>query len=167
MQCAVIEYARNALGLEGAHTLEHSPHSPHPVISLMEDQDGVELGGTMRLGAYACRLEEGTLARELYGQETISERHRHRFEFNNAYREAFESSPMRLAGLNPDRDLVEIVELPDHPFFMGVQYHPEFQSRPLEPQPIFRGFVAAALARATAQGDAAANATSSTEQAHA
>ena len=92
MQCAVIEYARNALGLEGAHTLEHSPHSPHPVISLMEDQDGVELGGTMRLGAYACRLEEGTLARELYGQETISERHRHRFEFNNAYREAFESS---------------------------------------------------------------------------
>jgi len=167
MQCAVIEYARNALGLEGAHTLEHSPHSPHPVISLMEDQDGVELGGTMRLGAYACRLEEGTLARELYGQETISERHRHRFEFNNAYREAFESSPMRLAGLNPDRDLVEIVELPDHPFFMGVQYHPEFQSRPLEPQPIFRGFVAAALARATAQGDAAASATPSTEQAHA
>ena len=167
MQCAVIEYARNALGLEGAHTLEHSPHSPHPVISLMEDQDGVELGGTMRLGAYACRLEEGTLARELYGQETISERHRHRFEFNNAYREAFESSPMRLAGLNPDRDLVEIVELPDHPFFMGVQYHPEFQSRPLEPQPIFRGFVAAALARATAQGDAAASVTPSTEQAHA
>jgi CTP synthase len=131
----------------------------------MEDQDGVELGGTMRLGAYACRLEEGSLARELYGRETISERHRHRFEFNNAYREAFAASPMRLSGLNPDRDLVEIVELPEHPFFMGVQYHPEFQSRPLEPQPIFRGFVAAALARATAQGDTPAR--PSTEQAHA
>lgn len=168
MQCAVIEYARDVLGLEGAHTLEHSEHTPHPVISLMPDQEEIdEKGGTMRLGAYPCRVEEGSLAHRLYGEEQFSERHRHRFEFNNAYREAFESSPMRLAGLNPDRDLVEIVELPDHPFFMGVQYHPEFQSRPLEPQPIFRGFVAAALARATAQGDAAANATSSTEQAHA
>ena len=146
MQCAVIEYARNALGLEGAHTLEHSPHTPHPVISLMADQEDVEKGGTMRLGAYDCRLVEGTAVHELYGERDISERHRHRFEFNNDYRERFEASDMVLSGLNPDRDLVEIVELPEHPFFVGVQFHPEFKSRPLQAHPIFQGFVRAALA---------------------
>ncbi len=147
MQCAVIEYARNGLGLEGAHTLEHSPHSPHPVINLMEDQKNVhEKGGTMRLGAYGCALESGSLAADLYGELAISERHRHRFEFNNEYRETFAASPMHLSGVHTERDLVEIVELPDHPFFIGVQFHPEFKSQPLSPHPVFRGFVHAALA---------------------
>ncbi len=144
MQCAVIEYARNVLGLEGAHTLEHSPHTSHPVINLMDDQDGVEKGGTMRLGAYACDISEGTLAHELYGETAILERHRHRFEFNNAYREAFNDSDMTLSGTNPERDLVEIVELPNHPFFIGVQFHPEFKSGPLRPHPVFSGFIKAA-----------------------
>jgi CTP synthase len=150
MQCAVIEYARNVLGLEGAHTLEHSPHTPHPVISLMADQEDVDKGGTMRLGAYACRLQEGSVARQLYGVTDISERHRHRFEFNNDYRQRFEESEMALSGLNPDRDLVEIVELPQHPFFVGVQFHPEFKSRPLKAHPVFQGFVRAALQHARA-----------------
>jgi CTP synthase len=148
MQCAVIEYARNELGLDGAHTLEHSPHSPHPVINLMDDQEGVEKGGTMRLGAYECEVAEDSLAHDLYGTSQISERHRHRFEFNNAYRDAFDASAMKLSGRNPDRDLVEIVELPGHPFFIGVQFHPEFKSAPLTPHPIFRGFVAAAVKHA-------------------
>ena len=146
MQCAVIEYARNVLGLEGAHTLEHSPHSPHPVISLMADQEEVDQkGGTMRLGAYACTLKEGTRSHRLYGSAQISERHRHRFEFNNDYRQQFEESDLVLAGMNPERDLVEVVELKDHPYFVGVQFHPEFKSRPLDAHPLFRGFVGAAL----------------------
>ena len=148
MQCAVIEYARNALGMEGAHTLEHSPHSPHPVISLMDDQEGVPKGGTMRLGAYACELADGSRAAEMYGESHISERHRHRYEFNNAYREAFDKSPMQLTGTHTERNLVEIIELPEHPFFIGVQYHPEFKSHPLAPHPIFKGFVQAAKALA-------------------
>lgn len=146
MQCAVIEYARNVLGLDDAHTLEHSPDTEHPVISLMDDQEGVPKGGTMRLGAYPCRLEPGTLAAELYGEDLIDERHRHRYEFNNRFREVFEKSDMVLSGINPERDLVEIVELPSHPFFIGVQFHPEFKSKPLAPQPVFSGFVAAAKA---------------------
>ena len=149
MQCAVIEYARNELGLDGAHTLEHSPDSPHPVINLMDDQEGVEKGGTMRLGAYDCEITAGSLAHELYGTCEIEERHRHRFEFNNAYRDIFDTSAMNLTGRNPGRDLVEIVELPEHPFFIGVQYHPEFKSAPLNPHPIFRGFVAAAVDHAS------------------
>ncbi len=151
MQCAAIEYARNVLGLEGAHTSEHSPHTPHPVISLMDDQAGVPKGGTMRLGAYDCSLVPGSRAAELYGTDAISERHRHRYEFNNAYRKAFEDSEMALSGTHPGRDLVEIIELPDHPFFVGVQYHPEFQSQPLDPHPVFKGFVAAAKARMLAR----------------
>ncbi len=147
MQCAVIEFARNVLELEGAHTLEHSPHTTHPVISLMADQREIDQkGGTMRLGAYDCQLVAGTRSHELYATEQISERHRHRFEFNNEYREQFEKSAMGLAGINPQRDLVEIVELPEHTFYIGVQFHPEFKSRPLQPHPIFRGFVEAALA---------------------
>ncbi|MCP3918409.1 MAG: CTP synthase [bacterium] len=148
MQCAVIEYARNVLELEGAHTREHSPQSPHPVIDLMSDQEDVEKGGTMRLGAYDCEIRSGTLARRLYGESHISERHRHRFEFNNAYRDVFEASEMTLSGVNPERDLVEMVEIPSHPFFIGVQFHPEFKSAPLAPQPIFAGFVRAALEHA-------------------
>ncbi len=158
MQCAVIEYARNVLGLEGAHTSELSAGTPHPVISLMDDQLGVQKGGTMRLGAYTCELAPGSLAHRLYKQDTISERHRHRFEFNNRYREAFSGSRMRLSGRNPERDLIEVVELPEHPFFIGVQYHPEFKSAPLRPHPIFDGFVAAALSRSR-QGHSAAGAT--------
>jgi CTP synthase len=147
MQCAVIEYARGVLGLEGAHTLEHSPHTPHPVIAPMEDQRALaNLGGTMRLGAQPCRIETGSLAHRLYGATLIHERHRHRFEFNNDYRSAFSASSLRLSGLNPERDLVEIVELAGHPFFVGVQFHPEFRSTPLAPHPLFKGFVAAALA---------------------
>jgi CTP synthase len=148
MQCAVIEFARNVLGLEGAHTLEHSPHTPHPVICLMPDQQQLDdLGGTMRLGGFDCRLEPGSLAARLYGRTATRERHRHRYEFNNAYRERFRGSKMRLSGINPERDLVEMVEIDGHPFFVGVQFHPEFQSTPLAPHPVFRGFVAAALAR--------------------
>ena len=115
----------------------------------MDDQEGVPKGGTMRLGAYACDLEEESLARELYGDDLIDERHRHRYEFNNAYRQAFGDSEMRLSGINPERDLVEIVELPGHPFFMGVQFHPEFKSSPLKPQPVFSGFVRAAKGQMT------------------
>jgi CTP synthase len=149
MQCAVIEFARDELGLAEAHTLEHTPHTPDPVIHLMPSQEGVtDKGGTMRLGAYPCRVREGTLARQLYGTDEVRERHRHRYELNNAYRERLEAAGMVASGVNPDLDLVEIVEVPAHPFFVGVQFHPEFQSSPLRPHPIFRGFVAAALARA-------------------
>jgi CTP synthase len=148
MQCAVIEYARHVAGLEGAHTLEHSPHTPHPVIHLMSGQKGLEdKGGTMRLGAYRCELREGTLAEKLYGQRAISERHRHRFEFNNAYRDQLSAAGLVTSGHHPELDLVEVIELKDHPFFVGVQYHPEFQSSPLAPHPIFRGFVGAAVRR--------------------
>lgn len=149
MQCATIEMARNVLELEGAHTLEHSPNTPHPVIHLMADQEDIdEKGGTMRLGSFKCELEEGSRVRELYGRELIHERHRHRYEFNNDYRDRFRGAGIRLSGRNPDRDLVEVVELDDHPFFIGVQYHPEFKSRPLDPHPIFAGFVGAALRHA-------------------
>ena len=153
LQCAVIEVARNVCGLEGAHSIEHSPHSPHPVIHLMQSQEKVlDKGGTMRLGAYDCRLTEGSRAHELYGATEISERHRHRFEYNNDYRETLEAAGLASSGVHPELDLVEVVELPDHPFFLGVQFHPEFQSKPLAPHPIFRGFVAAALARAEERG---------------
>ncbi|MHC4377986.1 MAG: CTP synthase [Planctomycetota bacterium] len=146
MQCAVIEVARSLAGLEGAHTLEHSPHTDHPVIHLMASQEDVtDKGGTMRLGAYDCDLEPGTKAHELYGKQRISERHRHRFEFNNAYLEPLAEAGLVASGKHPELGLVEIVELPAHPFFVGVQFHPEFQSQPLSPHPIFSGFVAAAV----------------------
>jgi CTP synthase len=149
LQCAVIEFARHVAGLEEAHTLEHTPHTPHPVIHLMESQEDVrDKGGTMRLGAYECHLEEGTLAHRLYGEPVVSERHRHRFEFNNEYRDRLREAGLVPSGVHSELDLVEIVEVPTHPFFVGVQFHPEFKSSPLRPHPIFRGFVAAALARA-------------------
>ncbi len=147
MQCAAIELARHVLGLEGAHTAEFDPQSPHPVIHLMPDQrQRADKGGTMRLGSMPCRLAPHSLAHKLYRAELVYERHRHRYEFNNDYRARFESAGARFAGLNPERDLVEILEWPAHPFFVGVQFHPEFKSMPLQPHPIFDGFVAAALA---------------------
>ena len=151
MQMAVVEYARHVLGLTGAHTSEVDPATPYPVIDLMPDQQHIdEKGGTMRLGAYPCQLAEGSLSYAAYGEERIMERHRHRYEFNNAYRALFESSGMRIGGVNPDRNLVEIVEVTGHPWFVGVQYHPELRSRPNRPHPLFRDFIGAALSHAQA-----------------
>ncbi len=146
LQMAVIEYGRNVLGLDKANSLEFDEATPHPVVTLMESQKGVaEMCGTMRLGSYACSLAEGSLARKLYGKEEITERHRHRFEFNNAYRKQFEEKGLKFSGLNRELDLVEMIELPNHPFFVGTQAHPEFKSKPFAPHPIFSGFVKAAL----------------------
>ena len=147
MQMAVIEYARHVIGLNGAHTSEVDPNTPYPVIDLMPDQQNIdEKGGTMRLGKYPCHLAKDSKAFAAYGTEDIFERHRHRYEFNNLYRSKFVEAGMRIGGVNPDRDLVEIVELPEHPWFVGVQYHPELKSRPNRPHPLFRDFVGAALA---------------------
>ncbi|MCH9023761.1 MAG: CTP synthase [candidate division Zixibacteria bacterium] len=146
MQCAVIEYARNICGLTEAHSFEFYRDLKHPVIHLMADQEGVtELGGTMRLGAYPCILEENTKVQKSYGTDEIFERHRHRYEVNNAYRDMLTEKDMILSGISPDKRLVEIIELPDHPWFVGVQFHPELKSRPTAPHPLFRDFVAAAL----------------------
>ncbi|GCE64860.1 CTP synthase [cyanobiont of Ornithocercus magnificus] len=145
MQCAVIEWARNLAGLANATSAELEPEAAHPVIHLLpEQQDIVDLGGTMRLGLYPCRLAAGSLARLLYGEEVIYERHRHRYEFNNAYRKLFLRSGYIISGLSPDGRLVELIERRDHPFFAACQYHPEFLSRPGKPHPLFRGLVAAA-----------------------
>jgi CTP synthase len=141
----VIEFARNVLGLHDAHSTEMDPHTSTPVIDLMEEQKKVTAkGGTMRLGAYPCLLREGSLARRIYGKEEISERHRHRWEFNNGYLPAFEEAGMISSGRNPESGLVEIVELPGHPFFIGVQYHPELKSTVENPQPVFVHFIKAA-----------------------
>lgn len=148
MQMAVIEFARHVLGYADANSSEFSETSQHPVIDLMPDQVNItDKGGTMRLGKYPCVLLEGTRSRALYGQPEISERHRHRFEFNNDYREEMQSHGMTLAGLSPNGRLVEIVELPDHPWFVGAQFHPEFKSRPDRPHPLFFGFIQASLER--------------------
>lgn len=142
MQCAVIEFARNVCGLKGANTTEVDPNTPYPVIDLLPEQRNLRnLGGTMRLGSYPCKLRDGTIARESYGRDLIYERHRHRYEFNNAYRDILSSNGMRIAGLSPDERLVEIIELDGHPWFIGVQFHPEFKSRPSKPHPLFRDFV--------------------------
>ncbi len=146
MQCATIEFARNVLRLADAHSPEFDPSTSHPVISLLDEQKNVvEKGGTMRLGAYPYRLRQGTYAAEAYGAEIVQERHRHRFEFNNDYRDAFENAGMVFSGLSPDASLVEIVELPDHPWFVGCQFHPEFKSKPVKPHPLFRSFVRSCL----------------------
>ena len=146
MQCAVIEFARDVLGLADAHSSEFDESTPNPVIDLMDEQRTIhDKGGTMRLGAYDCDLVPGSLAERLYGQEHIQERHRHRFEFNPKYREALESAGLRISGVNPQRGLVEIVEIADHPFFIGCQFHPEFKSRPMHAHPLFDGLVEAAL----------------------
>jgi CTP synthase len=148
LQCSVIEFARNVLGLSDANSTEFDPTTPHPVIDLMASQEDVEdKGGTMRLGLYAAKLAEGSKTRELYGQELVYERHRHRWEVNNRYRKDLEKAGMRLSGLSPDDNLVEYVELVDHPYFVGTQAHPEFRSRPDVPHPLFAGLVGAAAAR--------------------
>jgi CTP synthase len=148
MQMAVIEFARNVLGLQEADSTEEEPQTPHPVIHLMEEQKKImNLGATMRLGAYPCILTKGSVSRTCYGREKISERHRHRYEFNNDYREQFEAAGMTIAGQSPDRMLVEMVELSSHPWFVACQFHPEFKSRPVNPHPLFRDFVGASLAR--------------------
>jgi CTP synthase len=143
MQIEVIEFARNAAGLEMANSTEFEQDTPHPVIDIMPDQVGVDMGGTMRLGRWPCKIEPGTLAAEVYGSELVHERHRHRYEVNNAYREALTEAGMVFSGTSPDGRLVEIAELKDHPFFIGSQFHPEFKSRPLRPHPLFFGFVSA------------------------
>lgn len=148
MQLAVIEYARNVLGYSDANTSEIEPTTTHPVIDLMPDQLNVhQRGGTMRRGKYPCVLDIRSKSYELYGEELIYERHRHRYEFNNDYREELEKSGMMLAGISPDKHIVEMIEIIDHPFFVGCQFHPEFKSRPNRPHPLFRGLIAAALKR--------------------
>ena len=146
LQCAVIEYARNVCGLEGANSTETDPDTAHPVVCLMEEQETViDLGGTMRLGAWPCEIKAGTRAAAAYGRTSISERHRHRYEINNAYRSRLAEKGLDCVGLSPDGHLVEIVEMKDHPFFIATQFHPEFKSQPLLPHPLFQGFVGAAI----------------------
>lgn len=146
MQCAVIEYARNVLSFTEANSSEFNSRSDYPVIDLMPDQHDIEdMGGTMRLGLYPCKLEDGSISRLAYQQEVIYERHRHRYEFNNQFREQIIDAGMQITGLSPDERLVEIVEIPDHPWFVGVQFHPEFKSRPNRPHPLFVSFIKAVL----------------------
>jgi CTP synthase len=146
LQMAVVEFARNLLGLAGANSVEFDERTPHPVISLLESQAQVQdKGGTMRLGAYACVLKSGSMAARLYGKDTISERHRHRYEVNNGYRSRLADGGLMVSGHNPDLNLVEMIELPDHPHFVGCQFHPEFKSKPFAPHPLFSGFIRAAL----------------------
>ena len=148
MQIAVIEFARNVLGFSDANSTEFNESTAHPVIDLMPNQQHItDKGGTMRLGAYPCRLAEGSLAAKAYGKELISERHRHRYEFANEYRDAFEANGLRLSGQSPDGRLVEIVEKKDGVWFLGVQFHPEFLSRPNRPHPLFSAFFKAQLER--------------------
>lgn len=146
MQLSIIEFARHAAGMKDADSIEFKPDTAHPVIALMPDQNGVtNIGGTLRLGSYPCRLEEDSLAYELYGSQDISERHRHRYEVNNDYRDLLSQAGMKFSGQSPDGRIVEMCELPDHPFFIATQAHPEFKSRPNRPHPLFRGFVSAAI----------------------
>jgi CTP synthase len=160
MQLATVEFSRHVAGLDKAHSMEFDKHTPHPVINLMREwfdyknntvirrEEDFNYGGTMRLGAYPCVLQPDTFAMEAYGEAEISERHRHRYEFNNEYREILAKHGMRFTGLSPDKNLVEVVELPDHPWFLGCQFHPEFKSRPMEPHPLFKAFVGKALEEA-------------------
>jgi CTP synthase len=146
MQLAVVEFARHVCGLSGANSFEIDPSTRFPVVTLMNEQREITTkGGTMRLGSYPCVLGEGTKAAEAYGTSEISERHRHRYEVNNEFREQLGSHGMMLSGLSPDKKLVEMIELPDHPYFVGCQFHPEFKSRPMSPHPLFRRFVRAML----------------------
>ena len=146
MQLAAVEYARNVLGLQGAHTTEIDKNTPYPIIDLLPDQnDNMNLGGTLRLGLYPCKLKEGSRAEQAYQDELVYERHRHRYEFNNEYREAMEAEGLVFSGTSPDNRLVEIIELPEKKFFIGCQFHPEFVSRPQRPQPLFREFVGTAF----------------------
>ena len=146
MQLAVIEFARNVAGLKNAHSLEFDPNSPNPVISLMAEQKSVmNKGATMRLGAYPCVIQKGTLAHKVYGEKEISERHRHRYEFNNTFKEKLTQKGLIFSGTSPDGSLVEIIENKKHPFFIACQFHPEFQSKPMTPHPLFSHFVEASI----------------------
>ena len=147
-EMAVVEFARNVLGYTDAASTEVDPDTAHPVIDMMEDQKKTTIkGGTMRLGAYKCRLAEGSLARRLYGCDEIAERHRHRYEFNDAYRAEMTAAGLSVSGSNPETGLVEIIEIPSHPFFIATQFHPEYKSTPEKPQPLFTGFIRASIAR--------------------
>jgi len=149
MQTAVIEFARNVAQLSGAHSTEFDPSTPHPVISLLNEQQSIlEKGGTMRLGSYPCKIKKGSKAYMAYGTDLVHERHRHRYEFNPSYKQLLEQAGLLLSGTSPDESLVEIIELPDHPFFLGVQFHPEFQSKPTRPHPLFYDFIQAVSAHA-------------------
>jgi CTP synthase len=153
LQMMVIDFARNVLGLTGANSTEMDPHTPHPVIDLMETQRDVQTkGGTMRLGAYYAELEPDSQVGRAYGERVISERHRHRYEFNSRYQRRFEDAGLRCSGLSPDGRLVEFVELPGHPFWVGTQAHPEFKSRPTRANPLFRAFVEASIRHAEERG---------------
>jgi len=146
LQMAVVEYSRTVLGLQGANSLEFDEKTPHPVVTLMESQVPVQdKGGTMRLGAYRCVLKNGSLAGKLYAKDEVQERHRHRYEVNNAYRGKLQERGLVFSGHNPELNLVEMIELNDHPFFVGCQFHPELKSRPFAPHPLFAGFIRAAL----------------------
>ena len=149
MQCAVIEFARNVLGFNKAHSAEMNSRTPYPVIDLMEEQKEVEeMGGTMRLGAYPCAIEnQDSNIYKAYQKTNIEERHRHRYEFNNKYLRDFEEAGMKATGIFPDQNLVEVVEIPDHPWFVGVQFHPEYQSTVKEPHPLFVAFVKAVIGK--------------------
>ncbi len=154
MQCAVIEFGRNVCNLAGAHSTEFDKNTSHPVICLLDEQKEItQKGGTMRLGAQPTRLEPDSVAARCYGKTEISERHRHRYEFNNQYRQQFAAHGMKFSGTSPDGSLVEVVELVDHPWFLAVQYHPEFKSKPTSPQPLFAGFVGAAVQRNRSRGE--------------
>ena len=146
MQLTIVEFARNVIGLKDAHSHEFSTSTTNPVIHIMPDKEGItNLGGTLRLGSYPCILDENSKALQLYGSKTIEERHRHRYEVNNQYRDVLQEYGMLLSGFSPDGRIVEMIEIPDHPWFIGTQAHPEFKSRPNKPHPLFKGFMAAAL----------------------
>ncbi len=146
MQCAVIEFARDVCGLKGANSTEFNPDTKYPVISLLEEQKHIKnVGGTMRLGAYPCKIKRNSLAFRVYAKTLISERHRHRYEFNNKYKKLLEKKGMALSGIYPNKNLAEIIELKNHPYFIAVQYHPEFKSKPDKPNPLFRDFIKASL----------------------
>jgi CTP synthase len=164
MQMAVVEFSRNVAGIDEAHSMEFDPDTREPVIYLMREwydyqtksvqrrDENSNLGGTMRLGQYPCMLEEHSNASQAYGKSEIYERHRHRYEFNNDYREILGSKGLRFTGLSPDKQLVEIIELSDHPWFLGCQFHPEFKSRPMDPHPLFRDFIKHSLENAIQRG---------------
>jgi CTP synthase len=158
MQCAVIEFARHVVQLEGANSTEFDKDAPHPVICLLDEQKNItHKGGTMRLGAQPARVQRASRAFACYSSHNISERHRHRYEFNNAYRQQFEAHGLSVAATSPDGGLVEIVELPDHPWFVAVQFHPEFKSQPTAPHPLFAGFIEAAIRRRGARNERTKN----------
>jgi len=146
MQCAVVEYGRSVIGLKDAHSTEMDQKAENPVIDMMEAQKEVtQKGGTMRLGSYKCEIAKGSLAHKIYGKASIEERHRHRYEFNNAYMDQYKDAGMKMTGINPETNLVEIIELPEHPYFIAVQFHPELKSTVAEPHPLFVRFVRAAM----------------------